>query len=81
MSTVTTILLWLLIIPSLLVVIIPLIDKILNVWFIDYFTQSLEPLNNLIWSNQTNYILIIIWLIMFLAVFRFIFRSISVFGK
>lgn len=78
-SVITTLLLGLLIIPSLMIILIPLMDKILNQWFLDYINSSIINLDILIWSSAVNYILIMLWVIMFLIVFRFILRSVSVF--
>lgn len=75
----TALLLWLFIIPSLMIILIPLMDKILNQSFLDNINSSIVSLDILIWSDAVNYILIMIWVVMFLVVFRFILRSVSVF--
>lgn len=77
MSWVLNVWLWLLILPSLLIIIIPLINNVFNTSFIEYIDQIMWWLNILIWSNNVNYMFQILAIIMFFLVFRWIIRSIS----
>lgn len=77
MSWVLNVWLWLLILPSLLIIIIPLIDRFFNTSFIEYIDQIMWWLGTLIWSNNVNYMFQILAIIMFFFVFRWIIRSIS----
>lgn len=77
LSWITMLFLWILILSSILIIVIPLIDNILNSEFLWYFNDVIFELNTYIWSNSVNYILVILWLIFFLYFLRFIFKKIS----
>lgn len=81
MSAIRIILLWVLVVPSILVIVIPLIDNLFNIWFLENFNTTISTLNEFIGVTWSNYILVMLWLVFFLIVYKFILRSISVFGK
>jgi len=68
---------WILVLPRILIVIIPLINRIINVDFLDSFSDILFYLNNLIWSDSVNYLLILVEITMFLIICKWVFKFIS----
>lgn len=77
MQRIINVWIWLLIIPSLLIVIIPLLDAFFNVSFIDYIDQIMWWLDFVVWSNNVNYVFQILWIIMFYLAFKWILKFIS----
>lgn len=78
MSWVFLLVMWLILIPSVLMIVVPLVNKLLNTQFLWFFDVIMDELDIYIGAMQDNYILIILWLIFFLMFLRFCFRTISV---
>ena len=68
MSWVMLLVMWLILVPSVLVILVPLIDKLLNTQFLWFFNEVLYYFNFFIGGTQTNYILVIMFLAFFLIV-------------
>ena len=78
MSWVFLLVMWLVLIPSVLMIVIPLVNKVLNTQFLWFFDIIMDELDIYVGAMQVNYILITLWLIFFLMFLRFCFRTISV---
>lgn len=79
MFWVLTLWLWLLLLPSLLVILIPLVENLFSIEFFDFIDQIMSWLDFIIWSNNVNYFFQVLAIIMFFLVFRWIIRAISSF--
>lgn len=66
--------LWIIIIQTLLVVITPLIDMIFNEQVVEFINNGISNIDYMIWSTQTNILLIIITLWIFVKVLKWILR-------
>lgn len=67
----------LIILPSILILIMPIIDKVFSTEVIDFINGQIDNIEYFIWSENTNLLFAIIWLLIAIPFIRRIFHFFS----
>lgn len=65
------------ILPSILILITPIIDRVFSQEVIDFINEQIDNIEYLIWSENTNLLFAIIWLLIAIPFIRRIFHFFS----
>lgn len=77
MSDIITIALCVIILPTILVVLSPLIDQILTDEVIDFLNDGIDGIEYVIWSTNTNLLFCCIWLLIVMPMVRWFISFIT----
>lgn len=70
MKDIITIGIWIVILPSILLILVPLINNILNDEIIDNLNTIVWYIDTIIWSTGTNLLFATIWIILVMPLIR-----------